>query len=172
MAAVAIPAPSPRTPSNACDWVDVQAAAKSARRQVQAVIEEATLIEHKDGRVTIRVSADLRTAAEGAREAITEVIARAWQRSVSLTITTPEIAATGLPIGTIDPALATSTKGDQSPGPPAGSPTPTPTPTAPAIPSMTVSSATEHPLIARAVELLNAKVLGVYPRQTRPTEPT
>jgi hypothetical protein len=37
---------------------------------------------------------------------------------------------------------------------------------------MTVSSATEHPLIARAVELLNAKVLGVYPRQTRPTEPT
>jgi hypothetical protein len=169
MAAVAIPAPPPRSPSNACDWVDVQAAAKSARRQVQAVIEEATLVEHKDGRVTIRVSPDLRTAAEGARDAITEVITRAWQRSVTLTITTPEIAATSLPVGALDPALATTTKQ----GTPTANATPAPTaPTAPAIPSMTVSSAIEHPLIARAVELLNAKVLGVYPRQTRPTENT
>ena len=166
MAAVAIPAPPPRGPSNACDWVDVQAAAKSARRQVQAVIEEATLVEHKDGRVTIRVSPDLRTAAEGARDAITEVITRAWQRSVTLTITTPETAATSLPVGALDPALATAGKQ----GTPAANAAPAPT--APPIPSMTVSSATEHPLIARAVELLNAKVLGVYPRQTRPTEPT
>lgn len=162
MAAVAIPAPPPRRASNACDWVDVQAAAKSARRQVQAVIEEATLVEHKDGRVTIRVSPDLRTAAEGARDAITEVIARAWQRSVTITITTPEEKSTGMPVGSLDPALATSSK-----------PGPMQTASAgPAIPSMTVSSAAEHPLIARAVELLNAKVLGVYPRQTRPTEPT
>lgn len=164
MAAVAIPAPPPRAPSNACDWVDVQAAAKSARRQVQAVIEEATLVEHKDGRVTIRVSPDLRTAAEGARDAITEVIARAWQRSVALTITTPELAPAGLPVGALDPSLATTTKN----GTPAANAAPAPA--APAAPTMTVSSATEHPLIARAVELLNAKVLGVYPRQTRPTE--
>lgn len=161
MAAVAIPAPPPRAPSNACDWVDVQAAAKSARRQVQAVIEEATLVEHKDGRVTIRVSPDLRTAAEGARDAITEVITRAWQRSVTLTITTPEEKPTGMPVGSLDPALGASAKAGPSPSAPAAS----------AIPSMTVSSAIEHPLIARAVELLNAKVLGVYPRQTRPTEP-
>lgn len=165
MAAVAIPAPPPRAPSNACDWVDVQTAAKSARRQVQAVIEEATLVEHKDGRVTIRVSPDLRTAAEGAREAITEVIARAWQRSVALTITTPEPA--GLPVGALDPALASATKsGASAPGVSNSQAAPA----APPVPTMTVSSATEHPLIARAVELLNAKVLGVYPRQTRPTE--
>jgi hypothetical protein len=166
MAAVAIPAPPPRAPSNACDWVDVQAEAKSARRQVQAVIEEATLVEHKDGRVTIRVSTDLRTAAEGARDAITEVITRAWQRSVTLTIITPEVAPAGLPVGALDPALATTTKT----GTPAG--TAVAAPAVPPAPTMTVSSATEHPLIARAVELLNAKVLGVYPRQTRPTEPT
>jgi hypothetical protein len=166
MAAVAIPAPPPRAPSNACDWVDVQAEAKSARRQVQAVIEEATLVEHKDGRVTIRVSTDLRTAAEGARDAITEVITRAWQRSVTLTIITPEVAPAGLPVGALDPALATTTKT----GTPAGNAVAAPA--VPPAPTMTVSSATEHPLIARAVELLNAKVLGVYPRQTRPTEPT
>ncbi|MBY0112102.1 MAG: hypothetical protein K2Y21_04725 [Phycisphaerales bacterium] len=169
---MAIPAPPPRGPSNACDWVDVQAAAKSARRQVQAVIEEATLVEHKDGRVTIRVSPDLRTAAEGARDAITEVITRVWQRSVTLTITTPEVASTslpgGLPVGALDPSLATSNKAGPSPNP-AAVPA---VPTGQGIPSMTVSSAAEHPLIARAVELLNAKVLGVYPRQTRPTEPT
>lgn len=160
MAAVAISAPAPRAPSNACDWVEVQAAAKSARRQVQAVIEEATLIEHKDGRVTIRVSTDLRTAAEGARDAISEVIARAWKRSVALTITTPEENLTGTPVGALDSSHAASTKASPSPIAPA----------APAGPIMTVSNATEHPLIARAVELLNAKVLGVYPRQTRPTE--
>ena len=168
MAAVAIPAPPPRGPSNACDWVDVQAAAKAARRQVQAVIEEATLVEHKDGRVTIRVSPDLRTAAEGAREAITEVITRAWQRSVTITITTPEVASTGLPVGALDPTLASSSKA----GPSAQSSAAPTAPAGPPIPSMTVSSAAEHPLIARAVELLNAKVLGVYPRQTRPTETT
>lgn len=162
MAAVAIPAPPPRGPSNPCDWVDVQAAAKSARRQVQAVIEEATLIEHKDGRVTIRVSPDLVTAAEGAREAIIQVISGAWKRPVTLVITTPQPASP--PIGTLDPALATTTVGVATNG------STQPAPATPPTPTMTVSSATEHPLIARAVELLNAKVLGVYPRQTRPTE--
>jgi len=32
-------------------------------------------------------------------------------------------------------------------------------------PNLTVANATDNPLIAKAVELFGAKVLGVYPRQ-------
>ena len=77
------------------------------------------------------------TAAVGVREDIRQLIGRVWGRSVQVEFSCVEVAETVQSV-------------EQE---------------APAAPTMTVANATEHPLIARAVELLGAKVVGVYPRQ-------
>lgn len=142
-------APARHAHSNACDWASVQAAAAESRRQVKMVIEEATLVEFKDGCVNLKVAPDLMTAAAGVQEDIRQLIARAWGRTVRLEFTQP-----AAPVATA-PGDAGARNGTQ-----------TPEPEAPAHgPSMTVANATENPLIAKAVELFGAKVLGVYPRQ-------
>lgn len=134
------------TPSNACDWASVQAAAIESRRQVKMVVEEATMLEFKDGCVSLKVATDLMTAASGVQEDIRQLISRAWGRPVRLEFAQPAAAA---------------------------EPAPSPEKSAPAAPevaaalgpSLTVANATDNPLIAKAVELFGAKVLGVYPRQ-------
>lgn len=142
-------APARHAPSNACDWASVQAAASESRRQVKMVIEEATLVEFKDGCVNLKVAPDLMTAASGVQEDIRQLIARAWGRAVRLEFAQHAAPA---PLASGNDTALNGTQSSQGETPAQG-------------PSLTVANATENPLIAKAVELFGAKVLGVYPRQ-------
>ncbi|MBX3388402.1 MAG: hypothetical protein KF691_02985 [Phycisphaeraceae bacterium] len=141
--------PPRHSPSNACDWASVQAAAAESRRQVKMVIEEASLVEFKDGCVNLKVAPDLMTAASGVQEDIRQLIARAWGRAVRL-----EFAQHAAP-GSVAPSSESARNGVL----------PTDQGASAQVPSLTVANATENPLIAKAIELFGAKVVGVYPRQ-------
>ncbi len=119
------------------DWGAVRAAAAGAKRQVRLVLEEASIVETKGDRLALNVSADLMTAALGAQEEIQLLIGKVWGKGVKV-----EFA----------PEVLRSAPEEAAPVVPSG-------------PAMTVANATEHPLIRRAVELLGAKVVGVYPRR-------
>ena len=137
-------------PSNACDWASVQAAAAESRRQVKMVVEEATLIEFKDGCVNLKVAPDLMTAASAMQEEIRQLVGRTWGRTVRIEFAQVQLASPSA-AGSVAPALAgavTESQDAQALGP-----------------NLTVANATDNPLIAKAVELFGAKVLGVYPRQ-------
>lgn len=141
-----LPAPAPAPvragPSNACDWASVQAASAESRRQVKMVVEEAAMREFKDGCVSLLVAHDLLTAASGVQEDIRLLISKTWGRTVRVEFVSERPVT--------EPAKAGGAESGEA---------------APAGPTMTVANAAENPLIARAVELFGAKILGVYPRQ-------
>jgi len=144
-----IPAATASAPSNACDWASVQAAAAESRRQVKMVVEEATLLEFKDGCVNLKVAPDLMTAASAMQEEIRQLVGRTWGRPVRIEFAqvqaAPQVVAAAVPGGA---GTVTESQDVQAQGP-----------------NLTVANATDNPLIAKAVELFGAKVLGVYPRQ-------
>lgn len=144
-------------PSNACDWASVQAAAAGERRQLKMIAEEAALLEFKDGLVALRVASDLMRTATIVQEELRQLITRTWGRSVRVEFAseaeqalTARVSASGVPVKT-----AGGSEGAENGSPRA----------AEAGPSMTVANALENPLIAKAAELLGAKVVGVYVRQ-------
>ncbi len=120
------------------DWAAVREAVATARRQVRMVIEEAVLVEFKSDLAALRIAPDLMTAAQGVHEEIRELLVRTWGRSVRVEFRAESQA---VPVAVVNG------------------------PAEPAAPSLTIANATDNPLIARAVELLGAKVIGVYPRQ-------
>lgn len=115
------------------------------------VVEEAIMLEFKDGCVSLKVAADLMTAASGVQEDIRQLISRAWGRRVRLEFAQPVAATTR------------ATQGEASPS--SDAPAAVAAVIATQGPNLTVANATDNPLIAKAVELFGAKVLGVYPRQ-------
>lgn len=137
-------------PSNACDWASVQAAAAESRRQVKMVVEEATLIEFKDGCVNLKVAPDLMTAASAMQEEIRQLVGRTWGRTVRIEFAQVQAdpQAVAAPAVLAGSGAETGSQDVLAQGP-----------------NLTVANATDNPLIAKAVELFGAKVLGVYPRQ-------
>ncbi|MBL8886585.1 MAG: hypothetical protein JNK16_07990 [Phycisphaerales bacterium] len=145
-----------RAPSNSRDWASVQAAAAESRRQVRMVVDEATLIEFKDGCVNLKVAPDLMTAASAMQEEIRQLVGRTWGRAVRV-----QFAHAVSPAPVAASSGSAQTAGDaagESGGLEAQN-------VAAQGPNLTVANATDNPLIAKAVELFGAKVLGVYPRQ-------
>ena len=114
------------------------------------VVEEATLIEFKEGCVYLRVAPDLMTAATAMQEEIRQLVGRTWSRTVRI-----EFAQLQAPTQPAVEAVAPTGGGAQADGKFAEAQGP----------NLTVANATDNPLIAKAVELFGAKVLGVYPRQ-------
>lgn len=110
------------------------------------VVEEAEMVGFKDGCVSLKVPPDLLTAGAGVQEDIRQLIARTWGRTVRVEFERTQLAVPAAGAGEIGSAGA-ATDG-MAPEP-----------------TLTVANATDNPLIAKAVELFGAKVLGVYPRQ-------
>lgn len=113
------------------------------------VVEEATMLEFKDGCVNLKVAPDLMTAAAGVQEDIRQLIARTWGRTVRVEFAQAHVTAQAI---TGDPPSRNGAENSIQDGPVQG-------------PTLTVANATDNPLIAKAIELFGAKVLGVYPRQ-------
>lgn len=113
------------------------------------VVEETTMLEFKDGCVNLKVAQDLMTAASAVQEEIRQLVGRTWGRAVRIEFAkeTPPAAA----------VVAVAAQG--------GAENETKDASGTAGPNLTVANATDNPLIAKAVELFGAKVLGVYPRQ-------
>lgn len=114
------------------------------------VVEEATMLEFKDGCVSLNVAQDLMTAASAMQEEIRQLVGRTWGRPVRIEFAQPVVAQAAQTM--LAPAAQGAAEGEvkdvQAQGP-----------------NLTVANATDNPLIAKAVELFGAKVLGVYPRQ-------
>lgn len=144
-------------PSNACDWASVQAAAAGERRQLKMIVEEAALLEFKDGLVALRVASDLMRTATVVQEELRQLITRTWGRNVRVEFATEAERASVA--GASESSVRAQAGGGVERTENGSSRA------AEAGPSMTVANALENPLIAKAAELLGAKVVGVYVRQ-------
>ncbi len=128
------------------------------------VVEEATMVEFKDGCVNLKVAPDLMTAASAMQEDIRQLIARTWGRPVRIEFAQPLGGGAAAGVATATGQLAGVSVEAGNGAPRNGAETPLPE-TVFQGPNLTVANATDNPLIAKAVELFGAKVLGVYPRQ-------
>lgn len=158
---------------------------------MRAVVDEARVLEFKDGRVVLEIAPDLMTAAGGVQDEIRELIGKAWSvtarpefrpRGASAHTTANTTASASVPANSSDSVPGHSPRAIPTiptiPADPAARPAARdddglsglPSPRGAEIPTMTIASAADHPLVRRAVELLGAKVVGVYPRQTRANE--
>lgn len=140
------PSPAPARPWDADPagdpWAKVVASAAMSQR-MRVLVNGCSLVKAEDDLVVLSVSEALLSAARASEKELCTLLASAWDRAVRVELRPAGATADPPPsgaTGAVEPAAAA-----------------TPAPAGPIL---------EHPLVKRAMELFNAKLVGVQARKS------